>query len=291
MVREKSPALTFVLLMVAVFVGVAPHAFAQAADQAENTLQGMTLSAQQQLADSLNALAALRKQIADEKVPLGRKLRALEDELIAVRRDYQDTTRQLDKRNLDLNVLRNEIKARHEEKTYLGSQISQYLRNFESRLHIAEFYRYHTAIEAATLAAENSTLSDIDVFQTQASLIETSVERLHETLNGVQFDGQAVDATGLVKEGTFVLIGPAALFGSADGQSVGTAELRFGSSQPTVIPFASEEITQAAAETVASGRGAFPLDPTLGNAHKIEATQQSFLEHISKAVRFYLEPL
>lgn len=37
-----------------------------------------------------------------------------------------------------------------------------------------------------------------------------------------------------------------------------------------------------AAETVATGTGRFPLDPTLGNANKIEATKQTLGEHISK---------
>ncbi len=188
----------------------------------------------------------------------------------------------LDTRTLDLTNLRTEIQSRKEEKTYLSNLLDQYIRNFETRLHIAEIKRYAEPLEAAKLAIENSNLSDIEVYQAQAALISTSLERLHDALGGTRFDGSAVDASGLVKPGTFVLIGPVALFRSQDGQSVGTVEQRLGSLEPSVVGFESQEMTQAAADTVTSGTGFLPLDPTLGNAHKIEATKQSLLEHIQK---------
>ena len=246
------------------------------------TFDAVGASAQKQLEASLAELAALREAIAAEKVPLGRRLTELEDELLAVRREYQQTTGKLDSRALDLSNLRLEIKSRREEKTYVSNQLSEYIRNFETRLHIVEMQRYRDVLEAAKLAPENSNLSEVEVYRAQAALVETSLERLHDALGGTRFDGSAVDASGLVKAGTFVLVGPAALFRSADGQTVGTVEQRLGSLEPTVLAFDSEAMSEAAAQTVSAGIGQFPLDPTLGNAHKIEATKQTLGEHISK---------
>ena len=248
----------------------------------DGTFDQVESSVQQQLKDSLAELAALREQIANEKIPLGQKLSDLEDQLREVRREYQQTTRLLDSRTLDLSNLRTEIQSRREEKTYLSNLLSEYIRNFETRLHIAELQRYSEPLEAAKLAPENSNLSETQMYQTQAALVAASLERLHDALGGTRFDGTAVDASGLVKRGTFVLVGPAALFQSEDGQCVGTAEQRLGSLEPTVLGFESEATAKAAAETVATGTGRFPLDPTLGNAHKIEATKQTLGEHISK---------
>lgn len=239
-------------------------------------------SVQKQLADSLAELASLREEIVKEKVPLGQKLSELEDELIQVRREYQQTTRLLDSRTLDLSNLRSQIQARREENNYLSTLLGQYLQNFETRLHIAEIQRYRDVLDKAKLAPENSNLSESEVYQAQASLVTASLERLHEALGGTRFEGSAVDSSGLLKRGTFVLIGPAAIFRSADGQSVGTAEVRMGSLEPTVIGFESGAMAQAATEMVDNGAGEFPLDPTLGNAHKIEATKESLIEHISK---------
>lgn len=246
------------------------------------TFQHADMSVQQQLEASLAELSRLREEIVMEKIPLSRKLRDLEDELIEVRREYQQTTRLLDSRTLDLSNLRSEIKSREQEKSYLANLLNEYIRNFESRLHIAELHRYEEPLEAAKLAPENSNLSDLEIFQTQAGLVKTSLDRLHNALGGDRFDGAAVDSSGLVKPGTFVLVGPAALFRSEDGESIGTAEQRLGSLEPTVLGFEDPGQARVAALLVENGSGKFPLDPTLGNAHKIEATKQTLWEHISK---------
>jgi hypothetical protein len=62
-------------------------------------------SLQQQLQESLAELATLRAEIAKEKVPLAEMLSDLEDQLLEVRREYQQTARLLDSRTLDLSNL------------------------------------------------------------------------------------------------------------------------------------------------------------------------------------------
>jgi len=240
-------------------------------------------SVQQQLADSLDELARLRDEIKNQKIPLGQKLTALEDELSEVRSEYQRVSQMVDTRTLDLTNLRSEIKSRKEERTYLlNSLLSPYVRNFETRLHIAEMQRYKEPLEEAKLALENQNLSDIEIYKAQTDLVEVSLERLSDALGGARFEGSAIDTSGLVKPGAFVIIGPAALFRSQDAETVGTVEQRLGSLEPTVVAFESPEMTEAAAETVKAGQGKFPLDPTLGNAHKIESTKQTIWEHVSK---------
>jgi biopolymer transport protein ExbB len=250
---------------------------------AGGTFSQVETSVQKQLTESLDELAKLRDDITNEKIPLGRKLSDLEDQLLEVRREYQQITRLLDSRTLDLTNMRSEIQSRREEKTYLlNSLLDPYIRSFETRLHIAEIQRYSEQLEAARLALENSNLSDVEVYQAQAALLTVSLERLNDALGGTRFEGKAVDTSGLVKPGTFVMVGPIALFRSQDGQSIGTAEQRLGSLEPTVLAFNSEEMTKIADEIVSTGAGIFPLDPTLGNAHKIEATKENLAEHIKK---------
>jgi biopolymer transport protein ExbB len=236
----------------------------------------------QQLQESLTELNKLRETIAQGKIPLSRKLSDLESELIKTRLDYQQTSRLLDSRTLDLSNLRNEIKSREEEASYISNLLGEYIRNLESRLHIAEIQRYREALEAAKLAPENSNFSKQEVYQAQTALVTLSLKRLEEALGGSIFKGTAVVASGLVKPGTFVLLGPAALFRSEDGQSVGTAEQRLGALEPAVIAFGDADDAQAAEQIITSSRGNFPLDPTLGSAHKIEATQETIWEHIKK---------
>jgi biopolymer transport protein ExbB len=114
--------------------------------------------------------------------------------------------------------------------------------------------------------------------------VSASLNRLEGALGGDRFEGAAVaEAAGnKVKKGQFVIIGPAAYFKSDDGQTVGTAEERLGSLQPNVIAFRKSEAGEAVAEVIEKGDGRLPVDPTLGNAHVVEATEENIIEHASK---------
>ncbi|HSV27693.1 MAG TPA: hypothetical protein VLH60_07355, partial [Sedimentisphaerales bacterium] len=239
-------------------------------------------SIHRKLETSLAELSRLREQVAAETVPLSRKLSELESELVNVRLEHQNAVRLLDRHTLDLSNLGNEIRSRQQEAAFLSNLLGEYTRNFESRLHIAELQRYRHPLEAARLAADNRSLSEQEIHETQADLLGVSLDRLFDALGGASFGGTATDSTGSIHHGTFVVIGPAAIFQSDDGMTVGAAEQRLGSLEPTVIPFRNPADAEAAAKVVAGLNGYFPLDPTGGNAHKIEQTEDTLLEHIKK---------
>lgn len=271
------------IVLVALLTGFAAIAEARAQEQkAPDAFDKASADFQQQVRQSLQQLVDLQARIADEKVPLTRQVNELETRLSAVRQEYQDATRLLDTRELDLNNLRFQNKGKQEDIAYLSTLFGEYIRTFESKLHIVELQRHEDLLQRTRLAMDNSSLSKQEVFTAQAELVEASVERLHEALGGVRFAGTAIDVDGLQKKGTFALVGPAAIFRSDDGAAVGTAEQRLGSLEPAIIRFEDPETAAAATDLVAKGEGAFPLDPTLGNAHKIAATQETLLEHIQK---------
>ncbi|MDA1220408.1 MAG: MotA/TolQ/ExbB proton channel family protein [Planctomycetota bacterium] len=253
----------------------------EATQPAQQGFEAASAAVQADLEKSLAELAALREQIAADQVPLSRRLSELEAELITVRSEFQQKTRVLDGRALDLNNLKGEIKSREEEASYLQSLLGEYARNFESRLHIVEVDRYAAALEAARLAGEDSSLSEAEVYARQLDVLNASLGRIEDALGGTTFRGDAV-ADGVVTEGRIAMVGPAAWFLSDDGSVVGTAEQRLGSLEPAVIPFTVPEMTDAARDFVERAEGAMPLDPTLGNAHKIAAIEETFLEHVIK---------
>lgn len=265
----------FWLLSVSIVCSAAAPDSRRGVDQAAESVQ-------RRLEEALAELASLREQIAAENVPLSQQLNALESQLISTRLAYQQTSRLLDSRTLDLSNLRSEIRSRQEQSAYLSTLLQEYNRNFESRLHIAELQLYCPALEAAKLAIENSNLSEQEVFAAQIELLGVSLERIEKMLGGSRFEGTAVDATGLVKQGTFVLLGPAAVFSSHDGQVSGTVQQQLGSLEPMIVPFNDPACMQAASSLVSTSAGLLPLDPTLGNAHKIEQTRETFVEHVRK---------
>lgn len=248
----------------------------------ETEFDRATAELRQKLEESIAELDKLREQIAAEKIPINRELSDAEAELSQVRLEYEQTTRLLNSRTLDLSNLRTEIGSREEEAFRLSNLLIDYIRNFESRLHIAEVNRYEEVLESAKLAPETGDLSDQEVYERQAELLTVALDRIEEALGGTRFEGTAVDSDGLVRQGTFVKLGPATLFRSEDGQQVGTAEERLGSLVPTQVAFSDPEDTAAAGQIAATGEGFFPIDPTLVNAHKIEATEETLWEHVQK---------
>jgi biopolymer transport protein ExbB len=236
----------------------------------------------QQLEQSLAELARLRESITAEKLPMNQQLRELEVQLQTVRGDYQKVTRLLDSRTLDLSNLRTENTQRRDQATYLQNLLSEYGRNFESRLHISELQRYRQSLDTARLALDNSKLGEAEVFAAETAVVNTSLDRVEEALGGSRFEGKAVDANGLVQAGTFVLLGPVAVFRSADGSQIGTADTKLGSLEPSVQPFPQPEQREAAAQLALGTGGGLPFDPTLGNAHKAAAIEETWLEHVKK---------
>ena len=103
-------------------------------------------SIEKRLEKSIGELNALREKAASENVALSRKLSQLESELSKVRLEYQETARLFDSHTLDLSNLQTEIKSRKEEAAYLSNLFGEYIRNFESRLHIAPAYRRSPAL-------------------------------------------------------------------------------------------------------------------------------------------------
>ena len=253
-----------------------------ATESPANDFTRAAASIQQKLTDSTAELSALREQIVAEQVPLSRKLSDLENDLLDARVEFQSTTRLLDSRTLDISTLTSEIASRKQEAAYLSNLLGEYLRNMESRLHIAELQRYRQDIESAKLAAENRDWSEQDITIARTAMLDTALDRLFDALGGTRFDGTATDSTGSIHHGTFVLIGPSAIFQSDDGLNIGSAQQRLGSLEPTVIAYGTPTDADSAAAVIAHAAGDFPLDPTLGNAHKIEATHETLFEHIQK---------
>lgn len=271
-----------VLLILCLFIlPFISHAQNQAEPE-ENTFDQASLSMQQKLEQSIEELNQLRERAANEKIPLSRKLRDLENQLSDVRLEFQQTTRLLDSRTLDLSNLTTEINSRKQESSYLSNLLSEYIRNFETRLHISEIQQFRKPLEDAKLAPENTSLSEQQIYEAQAKLLSVSLDRLENALGGNQFKGSAVDSNGMVQPGVFVQVGPAVLFQSIDKQHVGSAQQRLGSLEPAVIPFNNPSDASAAISMISNSDGIFPFDPTLGNAHKVEDTEETLVEHMQK---------
>ena len=243
----------------------------QAAESSATSTPSLATAAStvmKEIQTSSKELSSLRETIANEKIPLTKRLSQLEEDLGESRREYDKTRRAIDARSLELNTLKAEGKQRQDEVSYITSLLDEYARTFEGRVHPSEIERYKTVMETALQSPQNKDLDATQKFDRQLALVETSVTRLGGLIGGTRFEGSAVDPQGTVDQGRFALVGPVALFASADGRTAGLALQRSGSSKPSVHAFEEKGATENLASLVSSGAGDLPLDPTLGGALK-----------------------
>jgi biopolymer transport protein ExbB len=256
---------------------------AAAAQEPVGAFERAASDVEARLAASLARLAELQRSIADETVPLSASLHELEEELTRLRARSLERSSATDRSKLELTTLRARVAKEDETSAYLANLLGQYLREFEVRLHVAELPRHAAAMSAARDAAEDGSLAADAAIHAQAALLDESLARLEAALGGARFPGAVIGPGGRQVQGTFLVAGPAALFRSDDGTLVGTAEQRLNSSEPAVFAFADPEDAAAAGARVAGAGGSFVLDPSLGNAHRMEATEQeTFFDEFAK---------
>lgn len=233
------------------------------------------------LESALAVLSASQKKIADEKVPLSKRINELEARVIEKRQELSRLERSSDNQLVELNALKTQTKGLNEEKAYLNGLISEYAQLFETRIHITEVDTYQSAVRALQSASKNPDLSPGDFADAQVALLDASIDRLESLIGGKKFTSDALAPSGVLENGEVILMGPFAVFASADTASAGLAQLQLGSPKPTVVDLGAER-TAVIRQLSDAGKGEFPIDPTMGNALKIAATQDNLIEHMKK---------
>jgi biopolymer transport protein ExbB len=233
----------------------------------------------------LNQVAQRAKEV---KLPLSRKITELEKRLSEAQTELQNVLSRKDKQSQDLMNLTNRIADREKQAKYILDLLNDYNANFKASLHPSERHLFEPVQAQAAKALESADMGRKDVYAAQGKLLRESMRRLDALLGGTRFEARAIAPDGRLEQGRVLLLGPVALFRSENGQAVGTVIEKAksptdgDSAVPAVVPFGQMEDRAAAEELVRTGQGRLPLDTTMGNAHKMEATKETILEHIQK---------
>lgn len=246
-----------------------------------NGFDGIAADLRERAEESSRELAETRVRIESEQVPLTQRLNGLEDELIEARKENDRVNKIRDGRTLDLSNLRAQIKAQTTQNDFLSNLVDEYVRDFESVLHISEAKRYEDTLSDNRNRSLNANLSLEDQTEARMALLRLSLDRLEEAVGGAVFEGSAVDESGVVGDGKFILLGPLAYFAGADPNHVGLADTRLGSNEPVVIDLPGD-LDSLISKVAAEGRGSLPIDPTMGNALRVAEIQGTVLDEIKK---------
>jgi len=238
-------------------------------------------TADSDLQKALSELTSLRQQIETERLPLAQHSRELEQKVIDQRRELERAQRFQENQLVELNALKMDVKRSTDEIKFLEALLGEYLRGFETRIHISEVPAYHDAIELAKTAPAAADLTEAQKLERQVALLSASLNRIEAVTGGELYAGKALSPQGKLENGKYALIGPMALFASDASEAAGVADIQLGSPEPTVQSLPSE-YAAAIRGITGTGTGQLPLDSSMGNALKIGATRDPWLEHVKK---------
>lgn len=244
-------------------------------------LESLSVTAKEDLQKALAELTTVREQVERERLPLARELTAVEQKLADRRNEYAKAQRFQENQLVELNALKAEARRQSDEVKYIDSLLTEYARAFRSRLSFIEEPRYVALFQSVEKASTAPDVAPADRFSQRVELLTAALKRSETALGGELFDGKALDKQGRVQQGKVALFGPVAMFASASGETAGLLQQELNKSDPTVIQ-PDRRLDQATKALATAGTGQLVLDPTLGNAFKLTALQETWLEKFSK---------
>lgn len=245
------------------------------------TFAEVTAEAKAELKAAEKELSTLRNRIADEKIPISKKLTQLESEVQTFRKERDEKVSVVENKSVSLQTLQNSVKTRSDENIYLKNTMGAYIKQFATRISSAEFQQFKEETDAAENILTNPSATDSEVLALQLGVVEASLDRIKNVMGGALVPGDALGKNGIQVSGNFVLIGPLTFFGDS-GDNIGfTKEDNANLAYPLVINDGLPiEVITTIADITDDGEGLFPADPTEGDAIKLVLVDEDLIEHI-----------
>ncbi|MDQ8202303.1 MotA/TolQ/ExbB proton channel family protein [Pelagicoccus sp. SDUM812003] len=265
------------VLLLAAAIGMTPWGYGQA----EIEFAEMIRDTQERIEQTLASYQSFLQATQGEKLELVRQINKLETELVELRRQEAKAKSSTTEQGFDLEDMKSRIDALDTQTQYSSGVLSEYLTNFESRIHISEDQFYLAPLSELRQTLDEEGRSQSERIQILFQSLELGLERQRELLGGRRFQGRAITPSGGIKPGEIALIGPSAYFLSQDGSASGLLNFNSGTIEPALIPL-SEQQSAHIKETLTNADGMLPIDASLGNAIALDQARGSLLEHIQK---------
>ena len=213
------------------------------------------------LANIKEAKARLERtesKISKERVALANELRALEQQVMKLRKETTVARRKMDERTLSLSQLENRLSSWSEQQEFQQNLLSRFL--------------LQTGVDSLSLS--EMSLSD---------KVQKVGEKAKEFANQQTPNfsaGKVVLANGEVTQAKVLTLGPVTWYLAQAQNVAGTAERK--QDLFTSTSTFSDTDTESLASLASSGNGSIKIDPTLGRAATREQASEGVIEHVVK---------
>lgn len=266
---------------IALFASLASACVIPLQGQAEVEFAELIGKTQDRIATTLAEYEAFLKQQQNEKLELVSAINKIENNLVQLRQKEIIARRAATESELDLTDLQSRINALDTQTNYTHGVLSEYLTNFESRIHISEDQYYATPLRELRESLSSLGDNSADRIPALFEALELGLKRQESLVGGKRFEGRAITPNGGVLEGTIAIVGPAAYFTSKSDATAGPLRFNSGTIEPGMTPI-DPLPAQRLQELVDNGTGLLPLDSSLGNALVLKNAKGTLPEHIAK---------
>jgi biopolymer transport protein ExbB len=270
----KTPALLLVPLAILLSLG------ARADESYDAALKRAAAEYQQKLSGAAEELIRTRTQIADEKAPLLKEMRAAEDRIIAADSQIRLLeTGQQNNADERRRLLKN-IDASRKTASFISATVRDGAKAFGDGLGPGEAQILAARLQQLQQKLDEPAASGGANAAAAADLADLLLERTEQALGGYTAKGQAVlPGNNRILPGTFAFAGPSTFFRPAEGGTVATVWGDSVAAFPVAYPMPEWNPGQAAA--FFSGQpGSMMVDITGGKALRLKETQGTVLNHI-----------
>ena len=244
-------------------------------------LDEIAVQREAKLEDALERLRELRAQIQAEEIPLARELNRKEARGAELAGKVDRIRRLRDNRSVELETLRERVKARQREVDYVKrTLLPDYLADYDAALSPAERPGAGESVRNYNLFVEDPAASETEKLKRGLALIKDSLSQIEHLAGGQRIEGRALSPEGILRNGTFLQMGPFLYFATKDGGEAGLIE-ETQSLNARILPLEGNA-ANSVARVIATGRGQLPIDPSMGDALAVAATEDTFLEHLAK---------
>jgi biopolymer transport protein ExbB len=246
----------------------------QGVSQAEEKLQADIDSARREL-------AALNDRIGAERVDLMRKIGRMHEEIRSLAKESGSLKKRATRLKSEAEKAKLETDHLEEVLRFLDETTVEYRRSFETRISLPEKQAYESELDRVDEILRSETAAGR--IGAIVPLLELARTHLDAQPGGFTLAGKALDSDGWLQEGRFAQAGPLCYFAAPAPGPAGWVVQRIGSTLPSVFEdLGTRDSASRVRALVDSGRGAVPVDVTLGSAVKLRQAGESLIDHVKK---------
>lgn len=259
------------------FLAGAPQSFGQASVE----FAELIARTQNRIEATLQEYRTFLQETENERLDLVSQVNLLENEIVKLKQSELSARKSETEGKFQLEDLQERIKAIDTQTQYSSGVLTEYLTNFESRIHVSEDQAYLTPLKELREKLDQADEETADRLPLLFKALELGFDRQEALIGGTKFKGRAITPTGGVKSGTIALIGPVAFFSDDANTVAGPISFNSGTIEPGLTNISPED-AQELHKIMGQNSGFLPLDSSLGNALVLKQAKGSIPEHIAK---------